>query len=145
MFPPYCPIYIFYLISALPGWVFFHMLHIWLLLVNLYFLMVDSPHGIVEFYFLFFTLLSTKKQWWGLNCFLLDHISYVNQLQGRWPYIFAGQFMFDHMSVANILNNQEIAQALADGLMELSKDNSVSVSSKKANLFLFFFFKESQL
>lgn len=41
--------------------------------------------------------------------------------------------MFDHMSVANILNNQEIAQALADGLMELSKDNSVSVSSKKAN------------
>ena len=51
--------------------------------------------------------------------------------------------MFDHMSVANILNNQEIAQALADGLMELSKDNSVSVSSKKANLFLFFFSKKA--
>ncbi|XP_006915433.2 epithelial cell-transforming sequence 2 oncogene-like [Pteropus alecto] len=35
-----------------------------------------------------------------------------------------GQFMFDTMSMTNILNNQEIAQALADGLMELSKENS---------------------
>lgn len=35
--------------------------------------------------------------------------------------------------MANILNNQEITQTLADGLMELSKDNSVSVSLKKAN------------
>lgn len=41
--------------------------------------------------------------------------------------------MFDHMSVANILNNQEVARALADGLVELSKHYSVSVSSKKAN------------
>ncbi|XP_036078034.1 epithelial cell-transforming sequence 2 oncogene-like isoform X5 [Rousettus aegyptiacus] len=36
----------------------------------------------------------------------------------------SGQFMFDKMSMTNILNNQEIAQALADGLMELSKENS---------------------
>ncbi|XP_035953775.1 epithelial cell-transforming sequence 2 oncogene-like isoform X2 [Halichoerus grypus] len=35
-----------------------------------------------------------------------------------------GQLTFDHMSMASILNNQEIAQALADGLMELTKDNS---------------------
>lgn len=35
--------------------------------------------------------------------------------------------MFDKMSMTNILNNQEIAQALADGLMELSKENSVSI------------------
>lgn len=44
--------------------------------------------------------------------------------------------MFDKMSMTNILNNQEIAQALADGLMELSKENSVSI---------FFFFEESTL
>ncbi|KAF7483809.1 Hypothetical predicted protein [Marmota monax] len=36
----------------------------------------------------------------------------------------SGQFMFDSMSMASILNNQDIAQALADGLMELSKENS---------------------
>ncbi|XP_073750104.1 epithelial cell-transforming sequence 2 oncogene-like isoform X2 [Callorhinus ursinus] len=35
-----------------------------------------------------------------------------------------GQLTFDNMSMANILNNQEMAQALADGLMELTKDNS---------------------
>ncbi|XP_047413270.1 epithelial cell-transforming sequence 2 oncogene-like isoform X4 [Sciurus carolinensis] len=35
-----------------------------------------------------------------------------------------GQFMFDTMSMTSILNNQDIAQALADGLMELSKENS---------------------
>ncbi|XP_037376376.1 epithelial cell-transforming sequence 2 oncogene-like [Talpa occidentalis] len=35
-----------------------------------------------------------------------------------------GQFMFDTMNMANILNNQEIAQTLADGLTELSKENS---------------------
>lgn len=42
--------------------------------------------------------------------------------------------MFDKMSMTNILNNQEIAQALADGLMELSKENSVSIFfSKRAH------------
>uniref|UniRef100_A0A8D2DHX9 Epithelial cell transforming 2 like n=1 Tax=Sciurus vulgaris TaxID=55149 RepID=A0A8D2DHX9_SCIVU len=35
-----------------------------------------------------------------------------------------GQFIFDTMSMTSILNNQDIAQALADGLMELSKENS---------------------
>ncbi|XP_032130521.1 epithelial cell-transforming sequence 2 oncogene-like isoform X4 [Sapajus apella] len=35
-----------------------------------------------------------------------------------------GQFMFDTMGMSNFLNNQEIAQALADGLMELSKEDS---------------------
>ncbi|XP_072822021.1 epithelial cell-transforming sequence 2 oncogene-like isoform X2 [Vicugna pacos] len=34
------------------------------------------------------------------------------------------QFVFDTMSMANTLNNQEIVQALADGLTELSKENS---------------------
>ncbi|XP_075410012.1 epithelial cell-transforming sequence 2 oncogene-like [Tenrec ecaudatus] len=34
-----------------------------------------------------------------------------------------GQFMFDTMNTVNILMNQETAQALADGLMELSKEN----------------------
>ncbi|KAJ8797327.1 hypothetical protein J1605_017555 [Eschrichtius robustus] len=35
-----------------------------------------------------------------------------------------GQFVSDTMSMANILNNQEIIQALAEGLIELSKENS---------------------
>ena len=37
------------------------------------------------------------------------------------------------MNMANILDNQEISQALAEGLMELSKDNSVSVFLKNIN------------
>ena len=37
------------------------------------------------------------------------------------------------MSMANILNNQEIIQALAEGLIELSKENSVSVPLNKTN------------
>ncbi|XP_020943031.1 epithelial cell-transforming sequence 2 oncogene-like isoform X2 [Sus scrofa] len=36
----------------------------------------------------------------------------------------SGQFIFDTMGMAHILNNQEIAQALADGLTELSQENS---------------------
>ncbi|XP_077750872.1 epithelial cell-transforming sequence 2 oncogene-like isoform X2 [Canis aureus] len=39
-------------------------------------------------------------------------------------WIIQGQFTFDNMNMANILDNQEISQALADGLMELSKNNS---------------------
>ncbi|XP_074165804.1 epithelial cell-transforming sequence 2 oncogene-like isoform X2 [Sminthopsis crassicaudata] len=35
-----------------------------------------------------------------------------------------GQFMFDSLSLANILTNQETAQVLADGLIELSKEKS---------------------
>lgn len=46
------------------------------------------------------------------------------------PYI-SGQFMFDTLSMASILNNQDTAQALADGLMELSREGSVSVVEEK--------------
>lgn len=35
--------------------------------------------------------------------------------------------MFDTMSMTNILNNQEIVQALAAGLVMLSKENPVSI------------------
>ncbi|XP_040821429.1 epithelial cell-transforming sequence 2 oncogene-like [Ochotona curzoniae] len=35
-----------------------------------------------------------------------------------------GQFMYDTMSLTNILNNQEVASALTEGLMELSKADS---------------------
>uniref|UniRef100_A0ABK0L7E6 Epithelial cell transforming 2 like n=1 Tax=Rattus norvegicus TaxID=10116 RepID=A0ABK0L7E6_RAT len=35
-----------------------------------------------------------------------------------------GQFMFDTLGMDSILNNQGVAQALADGLMELSKEGS---------------------
>uniref|UniRef100_A0A8C5P060 Epithelial cell transforming sequence 2 oncogene-like n=1 Tax=Jaculus jaculus TaxID=51337 RepID=A0A8C5P060_JACJA len=35
-----------------------------------------------------------------------------------------GQFMVDTLSMVNILNSQEMAQALADGLIELSKEDS---------------------
>nr|XP_020759200.1 epithelial cell-transforming sequence 2 oncogene-like isoform X2 [Odocoileus virginianus texanus] len=60
------------------------------------------------------TLKSVRKQLSPLFKELQKNIS------GR----MIGQFVFDTMSVANILNNQEIVQALADGLMELSKENS---------------------
>lgn len=42
--------------------------------------------------------------------------------------------MFDTMGMTNILNNQETAQALADRLMELSKEDSVSVFSEESKL-----------
>lgn len=35
--------------------------------------------------------------------------------------------MFDSLSMASILDNQDAAQALADGLVELSKEGAVSV------------------
>ncbi|KAM7135484.1 epithelial cell-transforming sequence 2 oncogene-like isoform 4-T6 [Molossus nigricans] len=59
------------------------------------------------------TLKSARKQLSPLFKELQKHIS------GR----LIGQFMFDTMTMTNILNNQEIAQALADGLTELSKEN----------------------
>lgn len=37
--------------------------------------------------------------------------------------------MFDTLGMDSILNNQGVAQALADGLKELSKEGSVSVLS----------------
>ncbi|XP_008563786.1 PREDICTED: epithelial cell-transforming sequence 2 oncogene-like isoform X2 [Galeopterus variegatus] len=45
-----------------------------------------------------------------------------------------GQFMFDTMSTANILNNQEVARALADGLTELSKEDSGVFQDKPLEL-----------
>lgn len=42
--------------------------------------------------------------------------------------------MSDTMSVTNILNNQEIAKALADGLAALSKENPVSIFLKESTL-----------
>lgn len=39
--------------------------------------------------------------------------------------------MFDTLGMDSILNNQGPAQALADGLMELSKEGSVSILLKK--------------
>ncbi|XP_044914046.1 epithelial cell-transforming sequence 2 oncogene-like isoform X2 [Felis catus] len=75
---------------------------------------------------------SKLQMWSSLADFLEDTLKSVRkqlsplfkELQKNISAKIIGQFMFDHMSVANVLNNQEIAQALADGLMELSKDNS---------------------
>uniref|UniRef100_A0A8D1XKE9 DH domain-containing protein n=1 Tax=Sus scrofa TaxID=9823 RepID=A0A8D1XKE9_PIG len=60
------------------------------------------------------TLKSVRKQLSPLFKDLKKNIS------GR----MIGQFIFDTMGMAHILNNQEIAQALADGLTELSQENS---------------------
>ncbi|XP_053446588.1 epithelial cell-transforming sequence 2 oncogene-like [Nycticebus coucang] len=60
------------------------------------------------------TLRSVRKQLRPLFKELRESIS------GR----MIGQFMFDTMSMAHILHNREIVQALADGLMELSKEDS---------------------
>ncbi|XP_046530348.1 epithelial cell-transforming sequence 2 oncogene-like isoform X5 [Equus quagga] len=60
------------------------------------------------------TLKSARKQLSPLFKELQKNIS------GR----MIGQFVFDTMNMANILNNQGIAQALAEGLTELSKENS---------------------
>ncbi|OBS76761.1 hypothetical protein A6R68_16792, partial [Neotoma lepida] len=42
-----------------------------------------------------------------------------------------GQFMFDTLSMANILQNQDAAQSLADGLTELSKEGSRSSTKRQ--------------
>uniref|UniRef100_A0A2K6CR53 Epithelial cell transforming 2 like n=1 Tax=Macaca nemestrina TaxID=9545 RepID=A0A2K6CR53_MACNE len=60
------------------------------------------------------TLKTVRKQLYPLFKELQKSIS------GR----MIGQFMFDTMGMTNILNNQETAQALADRLMELSKEDS---------------------
>ncbi|XP_070273879.1 epithelial cell-transforming sequence 2 oncogene-like isoform X3 [Myotis yumanensis] len=59
------------------------------------------------------TLISVRKQFRPL----------FKELQKNASGRIIGQFMSDTMSVTNILNNQEIAQALADGLAALSKEN----------------------
>ncbi|KAM6185467.1 epithelial cell-transforming sequence 2 oncogene-like isoform 2-T2 [Rhynchocyon petersi] len=60
------------------------------------------------------TLKSVRRQLWPLFKELQKNI------RGR----MIGEFMFDTMNMVNILNYQEIAQTLADGLMELSEENS---------------------
>ncbi|XP_006834686.1 PREDICTED: epithelial cell-transforming sequence 2 oncogene-like [Chrysochloris asiatica] len=75
---------------------------------------------------------SKLQTWCNLTDFLEDTLKSVRRqlspffkdlkksISGR----MIGQFMFDTLSTVNILSNQGIAQALADGLMELSKENS---------------------
>ncbi|CAK6446638.1 unnamed protein product [Pipistrellus nathusii] len=71
------------------------------------------------------------QAWSSLTDFLEDTVKSVRkqfrplfkELQKNVSGRIIGQFMFDTMSMTDILNNQEIAQALADGLVELSKEN----------------------
>ncbi|XP_065787332.1 epithelial cell-transforming sequence 2 oncogene-like isoform X1 [Muntiacus reevesi] len=75
---------------------------------------------------------SKLQTWSSFTDFLEDTLKLVRkqlsplfkELQKNISGRMIGQFVFDTMSVANILNNQEIVQALADGLIELSKENS---------------------
>ncbi|KAM9667273.1 epithelial cell-transforming sequence 2 oncogene-like isoform 1-T2 [Trichechus inunguis] len=75
---------------------------------------------------------SKLQTWSSLTDFLEDTLKSVRrqfsplfrELQKNISGRMIGQLMFDTMSMVNILNSQEIAQALADGLMELSKENS---------------------
>ncbi|XP_069454622.1 epithelial cell-transforming sequence 2 oncogene-like isoform X1 [Ovis canadensis] len=75
---------------------------------------------------------SKLQTWSSFTDFLEDTLKSVRkqlsplfkELQKNVSGRMIGQFVFDTMSVANILNNQEIIQALADGLIELSKENS---------------------
>ncbi|XP_073929515.1 epithelial cell-transforming sequence 2 oncogene-like isoform X3 [Castor canadensis] len=75
---------------------------------------------------------SKLQTWSSLADFLEDTLKSVRKnlspgfksLQKSISDRLIGQFLFDSMSLANILNNQEISQALADGLMELSKKDS---------------------
>lgn len=60
------------------------------------------------------------------DCVLSSHTSYIKRVLD-----ISGQFMFDTLGMDSILNNQGPAQALADGLMELSKEESVSILLKK--------------
>nr|XP_019588337.1 PREDICTED: epithelial cell-transforming sequence 2 oncogene-like isoform X1 [Rhinolophus sinicus]XP_019588338.1 PREDICTED: epithelial cell-transforming sequence 2 oncogene-like isoform X1 [Rhinolophus sinicus]XP_019588339.1 PREDICTED: epithelial cell-transforming sequence 2 oncogene-like isoform X1 [Rhinolophus sinicus]XP_019588340.1 PREDICTED: epithelial cell-transforming sequence 2 oncogene-like isoform X1 [Rhinolophus sinicus] len=75
---------------------------------------------------------SKLQTWSSLTDFLEDTLKSVRKqlsplfkgLQKTISGRMIGQFMFDTMSMTNILNNQEIAQVLAEGLMVLSKENS---------------------
>ncbi|KAF5920081.1 hypothetical protein HPG69_014449 [Diceros bicornis minor] len=75
---------------------------------------------------------SKLQMWSSLTDFLEDTLKSVRkqlsplfkELQKNISGRMIGQFIFDTMSMANILNNQGIAQTLADGLTELSKENS---------------------
>ncbi|XP_007944499.1 epithelial cell-transforming sequence 2 oncogene-like [Orycteropus afer afer] len=75
---------------------------------------------------------SKLQTWSSLIDFLEDTLKSVRrqlsplfkELQKNISGKMIGQFMFDMMSTVNILNNQEIAEVLEDGLIELSKENS---------------------
>uniref|UniRef100_A0A8C8YKB8 Epithelial cell transforming 2 like n=1 Tax=Prolemur simus TaxID=1328070 RepID=A0A8C8YKB8_PROSS len=75
---------------------------------------------------------SKLQMWSSLTDFLEDTLKSVRkqlrplfkELQKSISGRMIGQFMFDTMSVAHVLSNQETAQALADGLVELSKEGS---------------------
>ncbi|KAM9060665.1 LOW QUALITY PROTEIN: epithelial cell-transforming sequence 2 oncogene-like [Megaptera novaeangliae] len=75
---------------------------------------------------------SKPQTWSSLTDFLEDTLKSVRkqlspvfkELQKNISGRMTGQFVSDTMSMANILNNQEIIQALAEGLIELSKENS---------------------
>ncbi|XP_035880674.1 epithelial cell-transforming sequence 2 oncogene-like [Phyllostomus discolor] len=75
---------------------------------------------------------SKLQTWSSLTDFLEDTLKSVRkqlsplfkELQKNISGRMIGQFMFDTMGVANTLHNQETARALADGLTELSRENS---------------------
>ncbi|CAK7301259.1 Epithelial cell-transforming sequence 2 oncogene-like [Vulpes lagopus] len=81
-----------------------------------------APTGIAtgsyQHNFLEDTLKSVRKQ---LSPLFKE---FITKVVPDLEWIIQGQFTFDNMNMANILDNQEISQALADGLMKLSKDNS---------------------
>ncbi|KAM5325599.1 epithelial cell-transforming sequence 2 oncogene-like isoform 3-T8 [Glossophaga mutica] len=82
---------------------------------------------------------SKLQTWSSLTDFLEDTLKSVRkqlsplfkELQKNVSGRMIGQFMFDTMSVADILNNQETVQALADGLTELSRENSKCSAKSK--------------
>ncbi|XP_006885063.1 PREDICTED: epithelial cell-transforming sequence 2 oncogene-like [Elephantulus edwardii] len=75
---------------------------------------------------------SKLQTWLSFTDFLEDTLKSVRrqlrplfkELQKNISGRMIGEFMFDTMSMVNILNHQEIVQALVDGLMELSEENS---------------------
>uniref|UniRef100_A0A4X2JWP5 Epithelial cell transforming 2 like n=1 Tax=Vombatus ursinus TaxID=29139 RepID=A0A4X2JWP5_VOMUR len=73
---------------------------------------LQTWHSFTEF--LEETLKSVRKQ-------LRPHFE---ELQRNISGKILGQFMFDSLSLANVLANQETAQVLAEGLIELSKEKS---------------------
>uniref|UniRef100_A0A2K6S5F8 Epithelial cell transforming 2 like n=1 Tax=Saimiri boliviensis boliviensis TaxID=39432 RepID=A0A2K6S5F8_SAIBB len=81
---------------------------------------------------------SKLQTWCSFTDFLEDTLKRVRkqlcplfkELQKSISGRMIGQFMFDTMGMSDILNNQEIAHALTDGLMELSKEDSERMLQK---------------
>ncbi|KAB0396809.1 hypothetical protein E2I00_016608 [Balaenoptera physalus] len=84
---------------------------------------------------------SKPQTWSSLTDFLEDTLKSVRkqlsslfkELQKNISGRMTGQFVSDTMSMANILNNQEIIQVLAEGLIELSKENSVNSATHRTS------------